>query len=94
MKVAPTLVDYSPDLLAGLAQLCGRTLARAHAKAGDAATITGYLGSGTQFDEAVAQYAEGYANQVERDYDLFKAAIRTGRFPIETMPSEVEAAIR
>jgi uncharacterized protein (DUF2252 family) len=94
MKVAPVLVDYNPDLLTGLAVLCGRTLARAHAKAGDAATIAGYLGGGTQFDEAIAQYAEGYAEQVERDYDLFKSTVRTGRFPIETLPSEVEQAIR
>jgi uncharacterized protein (DUF2252 family) len=94
MKVAPVLADFNPDLLTGLAVLCGRTLARAHAKAGDAATITGYLGGGTQFDEAIAQYAGAYANQVERDYELFKKTYPTGRFPVETIPSEVEAAIR
>jgi hypothetical protein len=74
--------------------VCGRTLARAHAKAGDAATIAGYLGTSTAFDDAVAEYAVAYADQVEKDYESFKAAIRAGRFPIETVPSEMEEAIR
>jgi len=81
-------------MLADYARLCGRALARAHAKSGEAATIAGYLGNGTAFDEAVAQYAVAYADQVEKDYDQFKAAIRSGRFPVETLPSEIELAIR
>jgi uncharacterized protein (DUF2252 family) len=94
MKVAPNLVSYTPRLLAGYGRLCGRTLARAHAKSGDAATVAGYLGKSTAFDEAVAEYAMAYADQVEKDYESFKAAIRTGRFPVETLPSELEQAIR
>jgi uncharacterized protein (DUF2252 family) len=94
MKLAPNLAGYTPALLTAYAGLCGRALARAHAKAGDAAAIAGYLGNGTAFDEAVAHYAAGYADQVEKDYDAFKAAIRSGRFPIETLPSEIEQAIR
>jgi uncharacterized protein (DUF2252 family) len=94
MKVAPTLTDYTPRLLAAYGRVCGRTLARAHAKAGDAATIAGYLGTSTAFDDAVAEYAVAYADQVEKDYESFKAAIRAGRFPIETVPSEMEEAIR
>jgi uncharacterized protein (DUF2252 family) len=94
MKLAPNLAGYTPAMLADYAGLCGRTLARAHAKAGDAATIAGYLGNRPVFDEAVARYALAYADQVEKDYDLFKAAIRSGRFPVETLPSEIEQAIR
>jgi uncharacterized protein (DUF2252 family) len=94
MKVAPSLVGYTPDILAAYADLCGRTLARAHAKSGEAATIAGYLGNSSAFDDAVAQYALAYADQVQKDYDQFKAAIRSGRFPIDTLPSEIERAIR
>jgi hypothetical protein len=94
MKVAPDLTGYTPALLAAYGALCGRTLARAHAKAGDAATIAGYLGNRAVFDDAITRYALAYADQVEKDYEKFKAAIKSGRFPIETLPSETEEAIR
>jgi uncharacterized protein (DUF2252 family) len=94
MKLAPNMVGYTPIMLADYADLCGKTLARAHAKSGEAATIAGYLGNGAAFDEAVAEYALAYADQVDKDYDAFKSAIRSGRFPIETLPSEIEQAIR
>jgi uncharacterized protein (DUF2252 family) len=94
VKIAPDLTGYTPRILAGYGHLCGRTLARGHAKSGDAATIAGYLGNRDIFDEAIAQYALAYADQVEKDYEKFKAAIRSGRFPIETSPSETEEAIR
>jgi uncharacterized protein (DUF2252 family) len=61
------------------AELCGRTLARAHARAGDAAVVAGYLGSGTAFDEAIAEFAIAYADQTDRDWKAFLAAIKTGR---------------
>jgi hypothetical protein len=61
------------------AALCGRTLARAHARAGDAAGIAGYLGNGDTFDEAVADFAMAYADQTERDWRAFEAAIAAGR---------------
>jgi uncharacterized protein (DUF2252 family) len=94
MKIAPNLTGYTPRALAAYGHLCGRALARAHAKAGAAAAISGYLGSTGVFDEAVADYALAYADQVEKDYELFRAATRAGRFPIETVPSEIEQAIR
>jgi uncharacterized protein (DUF2252 family) len=94
MKLAPNLAGYTSAMLADYAKLCGRTLARAHAKSGEAATIAGYLGSGGVFDDAVAHYALAYADQVEKDYDHFKTAIRSGRIPIEPLPSEIEQAIR
>jgi uncharacterized protein (DUF2252 family) len=94
MKIAPNLTGYTPRVLAAYGHLCGRALARAHAKAGDAATIAGYLGSTPVFDGAVAEYALAYADQVGRDYEAFRVAIRAGRFPITTFSSGIEQAIR
>jgi uncharacterized protein (DUF2252 family) len=94
MKVAPNLTGYAPPTLAAYGHLCGRALARAHAKSGDAAALSGYLGAAGVFDEAVAGYALAYADQVEEDYETFRAATRAGRFPITTVPSEVEQAVR
>ena len=67
---------------AGYAQVCGRTLARAHARSGDAATISGYLGSGTAFDQAIASFADTYAEQVSRDYDALVTAARSRAVPV------------
>jgi uncharacterized protein (DUF2252 family) len=60
------------------AYLCGRTLARAHARSGDVARIAGYMGSGTAFDVAIEEFAMAYAGQVERDWRLFTEAIKSG----------------
>ncbi len=60
------------------AQLCGRTLARAHARSGDAARIAGYMGNGSTFDAAIASFAMAYATQTERDFRLFLEAIKAG----------------
>ena len=60
------------------ALLCGATLARAHARSGDAARIAGYMGSGGVFDAAIADFAIAYAAQVERDWRLFLEAIKAG----------------
>ncbi|WP_229073722.1 DUF2252 domain-containing protein [Actinoplanes sp. DH11] len=59
--------------------LCAWTLARAHARTGDRIAIAGYLGSGEKFDRALAEYAELYADQAERDHAAFAAAIEDGR---------------
>ena len=79
MKVSAEIETFRPGTLVGYATLCGWALARAHAKAGDAAMIAGYLGATDQFDNALAQYSEAYADQAERDFATFKAAIRSGR---------------
>jgi uncharacterized protein (DUF2252 family) len=60
------------------ATLCGMTLARAHARSGDAARIAGYMGSGSAFDAAIAEFAMAYAGQVERDWRVFVEAIKSG----------------
>jgi uncharacterized protein (DUF2252 family) len=61
------------------ASLCGRTLARAHARAGDPALVSGYIGSGSAFEEAISAFAEAYADQTETDWNSFLAAIKAGR---------------
>nr|WP_294549693.1 DUF2252 domain-containing protein [uncultured Rhodopila sp.] len=61
------------------ASLCGRTLARAHARAGDPALVSGYIGSGTAFEEAISEFAVAYADQTEKDWNSFQAAIKAGR---------------
>ncbi|MGA2690600.1 MAG: DUF2252 domain-containing protein [Candidatus Korobacteraceae bacterium] len=83
MKVSAEVETFRPGTLVGYASLCGWTLARAHAKAGDAAMIAGYLGSSDQFDDALAQYSEAYADQAEQDFETFQAAIRSGRLATE-----------
>jgi hypothetical protein len=73
-----------PNALASYANICGWTLARAHARSGDAAAIAGYLGGGDAFDRAMASFAEDYADQNDRDYAAFRAAIAEGRLQAET----------
>ncbi len=61
------------------ADLCGRTLARAHARAGDAVALAGYMGDDSEFDKAIAEFAMAYAEQTERDWRAFLDAIKAGR---------------
>jgi uncharacterized protein (DUF2252 family) len=84
MKISVRIDGFRPRTLSDYGSICGWALAKAHAKAGDAATIAGYLGNGDRFDRAIAEYAGAYADQVERDFEAFKAAVDAGRFPIET----------
>ena len=83
MKVSAEVETFQPSTLVGYATMCGWAMARAHAKSGDAAMIAGYLGSTDHFDEALAQYSKAYADQAERDYETFQAAIRSGRLSTE-----------
>jgi uncharacterized protein (DUF2252 family) len=62
------------DMLPFAAGLCGRTLARAHGRAGDAAMLAGYMGDGEVFDDAITDFAESYARQNVTDYEAFKAS--------------------
>jgi uncharacterized protein (DUF2252 family) len=60
------------------ARLCGTALARAHSRSGDAARISGYMGSGGSFDAAIADFSMAYADQVESDWRVFVEAIKAG----------------
>jgi hypothetical protein len=72
-----------PDLIQ-YAELCGWVLARAHARSGDAAEIVGYLGRNETFDDAIASFANAYADQTERDYEALKVAVQAGRIAVDT----------
>ena len=79
------LVDaMEPRTMQAYAELCGQTLARAHARSMDAIAISSYLGSSDAFDRALAVFAEAYADQNERDYAALKAAADSGRIEVQT----------
>jgi uncharacterized protein (DUF2252 family) len=65
-------------------RLCGATLARAHARWGDRLAIASYLGKGDAFDRAIADFSAAYADQNERDYEAFAAAVGSGRLTAQT----------
>jgi hypothetical protein len=64
--------------------VCGLCLARAHARTGDAAAISGYLGSGDVFDKAIGDFAVAYADQTERDHQALEEAVDSGRIIAQT----------
>jgi uncharacterized protein (DUF2252 family) len=66
------------------AELCGRALAKAHARSGDAIAIASYLGKGDRFDRALASFAEAYADQNERDHLALRDAVASGRVQAES----------
>jgi hypothetical protein len=73
-----------PPALASYGRLCGWTLARAHARSGDALAIASYLGKGESFDRAIASFSDAYADQNERDYAALRDAVDAGRVSAET----------
>ena len=70
--------------LTGYGRMCGWTLARAHARTGDRIAIAAYLGGSGKFDQAVADFAETYAGQIERDHAALADAVATGRVQAQT----------
>ncbi|AQT10209.1 hypothetical protein H78_03544 [Pseudomonas protegens] len=80
MKVSAELETFDEETFAAYARICGRALARAHAKAsGQAALISGYIGKSETLAEALWHYAQAYATQNERDFERFQQACRKGR---------------
>jgi uncharacterized protein (DUF2252 family) len=74
---------FRPANLPDYGTLCGWALALAHAKAGDAALLSGYIGKGDALADALVTFAEAYADQNDRDYEALVAAARQGRIPVE-----------
>jgi uncharacterized protein (DUF2252 family) len=81
LKVSIDVTKLSAPDLTRYAALCGEALALAHARSGDSKAIAGYMGGATTFDEAIAQFALHYADQTERDYEAFMAAIQAKQLP-------------
>jgi uncharacterized protein (DUF2252 family) len=82
-KGSAVVEEMEPAGMQLYARLCGWTLARAHARSGDAIAISSYLGSGDSFDRALASFAEAYADQNELDYAALQAAVDSGRVSAE-----------
>jgi uncharacterized protein (DUF2252 family) len=73
-----------PAGAAAYGKACGWTLARAHARSGDRIAIAAYLGTGDVFDQAIARFAETYADRNERDFAALKQAVQSGRITART----------
>jgi uncharacterized protein (DUF2252 family) len=83
-KGSVIIEGMKPRELAAYAEICGHTLARAHARSGDSVTIGAYLGSGDAMDQSLADFAELYADQNELDYAALEAAVKTGNVKAQT----------
>ncbi|MEU1285242.1 DUF2252 domain-containing protein [Kitasatospora sp. NPDC005856] len=79
MKGSAVIEGMPTELLDRYAELCGRTLARGHARTGDRVAVAAYLGSGDAFDRAIADFALAYADQTDTDHAALTAAIDSGR---------------
>ena len=86
MKMSPSLEVVTPENIKLYAEICGLTLARAHAKSGNAALISGYLGNADAFDQAIGEFALAYADQNERDHSALVTAVNAGK--IEALVEE------
>jgi uncharacterized protein (DUF2252 family) len=84
-KIKPVVEIMKEINLKGYARLCGWALARAHARSGDAAVLTGYMGKSTAFEDAFADFSVAYADQNERDHAALLSAIRSGRVEATTV---------
>ena len=78
-KGSVDITKATPAGLEAYAEICGWTLARAHARSGDRIAIAAYLGSSDVFDQAVLRFAEAYADRNERDHADLVAAVAEGR---------------
>jgi hypothetical protein len=82
IKIEPLVEIFDSGVLADYGEWCGWALARAHAKSGDAAMISGYLGNTSRFDDTVSNFAMAYADQNEQDYQALLEAIRAGKIEV------------
>jgi uncharacterized protein (DUF2252 family) len=78
-KGSAKIETLTPATLSAYAEICGSTLARAHARTGDRFAIGGYLGKAPTFDRALVEFADRYADQNQRDYDALAQAAADGR---------------
>lgn len=78
-KIKPVVEIMAPMNLKGYAGLCGRALARAHTRSGDAVVLSSYMGTSAAFEDALADFGVAYADQNEKDHAALVAAVRSGR---------------
>ncbi|MDO8846359.1 DUF2252 domain-containing protein [Methylicorpusculum sp.] len=82
MKLKPLIELFSPATMAQYAEICGWALAGAHARSGDAAKIAGYLGKKEDFEIALADFSEAYADQNDKDHQALVHAVQQGRLEV------------
>ncbi len=82
-KASATVEVMEPPTMTTYAEVCGWTLAKAHARSGDSVAIASYLGTSDSFDRSLATFAETYADQNERDYQVLVEAVKSGRVTAE-----------
>ncbi|MGH8033856.1 MAG: DUF2252 family protein, partial [Lysobacterales bacterium] len=78
-KIKPMVEMFAASHLIEYAKICGWALARAHARSGQSAVLSAYMGSGVSLDEAIAEFADAYADQNEQDHAALQKAVRSGR---------------
>jgi uncharacterized protein (DUF2252 family) len=83
-KGSVVVEEMGPKDMAQYGRICGMTLARAHARSGDRVAIAAYLGSKDRFDDAMADFAEAYADLNALDHEALAHAVSTGRVTAET----------
>lgn len=81
-KISAIIEGFDADKLRTYGQLCGWALAKAHARSGDSAKISGYMGASAAMDDAICEFAVEYADQNLRDYRTFIKAVRQGRIKV------------
>lgn len=82
MKVKPMVEVFTTSVMRQCAEICGWTLAHAHARSGEPAKISGYLGKSDKFDQAIAAFSIAYADQSERDHEVLLQAAHAGRLEV------------
>lgn len=83
MKIKPLVETFGKYEMMLFAEWCGRALALSHARSGDAAMLSGYMGKSETFDEAIAEFSVAYADQNEKDYEVFRKAVESGNLKVE-----------
>ena len=86
MKLSAEVEVMLPSSMTEYAVLCGWTLARAHARSGEPAKISGYLGKSDTFDKAIAKFGLAYADQSEADHQALLDAVRSGQIEVTIEP--------
>jgi uncharacterized protein (DUF2252 family) len=86
MKIKPLVELFAAGDMLQYAEVCGFTLARAHARSGEPALISGYLGQSDSFDRAIAAFSAAYADQSEKDHAVLMKAVRGGDLEVVTEP--------
>ena len=90
MKLSVNIASLTTQQFIDYCRLCGWTLARAHARSGDPAEISGYLGRSDIFERAIAAFAEAYADQTGHDHADLVTAVQSGRISVEEINQEID----